>query len=88
LGLAVKPDPTPFGHDLGLAIKPDPTGFGTENKKDNTPRQHFFTKKKQRQHPSWRYSVIQSANILCLQCGPQCNESIFTINTQCFSHTF
>jgi hypothetical protein len=56
MGLATKPNPTPFGNDFGLAFmsnliavgladKPDPTAFGTQNRKDNAPNNTFLPKK-------------------------------------------
>jgi hypothetical protein len=62
MGLATKPNPTPFENDfdlafmsnliaVGLADKPDPTAFGTQNRKDNAPNNTFLPKKQQRQCP-------------------------------------
>jgi hypothetical protein len=78
LDLVVKPDPTPFGHDLGLATKSDPTGFVTENKK-TTPLNNIFLLKKSKDNTphgvtvsfkvqtSYVYSVVHNAMSLYSQ---------------------
>jgi len=58
---------------LGLAAEPDLTTFGIKIAKTT---------------PSRYYSVIHSANTLYLQYSPQCNESMFIVPAQCFSHAF
>jgi len=50
---------------LCLAAKLDSIAFGIQNRKDNAPK---------------CYSVVHSTNTLYLQCGLQCNESLYTIS--------
>ena len=68
-GFDWKPDPV----TLGLTAKLDPVAFGTENRKDNTSQQRFFTKKTLRTTPSRRYNVVHS--IMSLY--PQYMHSVF-----------
>jgi hypothetical protein len=73
MGLATKPNPTPFENDFGLAFmsnliavgladKPDPAALGTQNRKDNAPNNTFLPKNSKDNAP------------MTLQCRPQCKH--------------